>query len=1199
MRWFRGFASPRRLLLLAAGLLLALGLAVVLAGHIPGVHGRILRWAESRLRHVAGREVQVERISLRLWQGRLDLHRIRVADGPGSDDGTTLLTADTIRLGWSWTALLRRSLVLDRLVLVKPRLRLSVVGASASSSRHPALPFFPPESSALTGWSLEIRRAVIEDGQVIWGPPDAVARLDGVEGSVEWQRVSDSPASVAGSLRASRLHVPSGGALREISDLRLEAGGTALALDITAAEGQVAGGRVTGQGRILEPMGAAECDLRLTASLPLDALLKHAGVAFAHHGLLAAEGRVTGPWTKVAFHGQGSLQFEATPRARKPFVFDVQWADGRLTLGTPPSDGPDALQAKVVLEPATGTYRANLKVQQVDLGDLTGVPALAAAAAGLTVPAEVGGWLTADVDLTGRGTDLATVRGYGRVRVDDLSLEAGLPSGRLEARVLATSAQVALERFTLDLPGATVQGSGSVRFPAGELDFPVQAEIRSVTAFGRGFGLPQLGGTATLGGRVNGTRGAPRFQGRVSWREPRIALHAFDQIEGEIEWLPRTLRSSRLVIRLGQTVATLQGSVAIPGANSLRQLDFRRDVTLDLQGQVNPGRTADLATFLPAVLPIRGSFRAAGRIAGTPQALTGEVEVAFANPQTWEEKWQRGDAVLRLTPTAVEIARLVLRRGGEQLTGDVRIGRDGTLSGKLATTPMDLGPIGPLTGSDVTGRASFLLDVQGTLQEPRIAGKAVAETLAFRGISLGPGPAAFTYHRNAFDLGLTLRDGSQRLRLNLGPSPDRTLRLDLTLADADLEPLMQLTGIERLRTTPARGTGRILLDGKAADFADATGEATFSMLRLRLGDEPWENRGPVEITWKGETVSLRQARLHSRDRDLDIRGTVTGSDHTDLQVTGQVPLAALSAYLPGVKPVAGTARADLRVRGSLHAPDLQGTLQFAEGTLTLGRLTTPLQDVRGTAELEPGRARARELRGRIAGGTIQGSSEVSWRGDDWKFQCTFQEDGSRAEQILAGLYQGTSEITGLLSLGGTLASQGRGAQGFFPNLDGNLKLALRDGQLGRQTLTVRILSLIDVTQLLDSKALALSSRGIPYRRLTADIRIEDGVAHTENLLLESPAFTLSAYGHVNLVTETVRMDIAVKPFQTMDKLVTRIPVVGWLLGGKDGALIAALYRVTGTLSNPTVESLPAKSVGGEVFGAFRRLLDLPEALVEP
>jgi hypothetical protein len=1194
MRWFRGFASPRRLLRIAAGLILALLLALTLVEHLPIVQRPILRWAESRLSLAVGREVRVERASLRLWQGRLDLHRIRVAGGPGIASGTTLLTADAIRLGWNWAALFRRSLLFDPLVLVGPRLTLPTTDASAPSTRDPFFPVPGTAPGVLTGWTVEIRSAVVEDGEVIWGPPDAVARLDGVEGSVEWRRGPDGQASVAGSLRASRLSVPSGGALREIAQLRLEATGTAQALDITSAEGLVAGGRVTAKGRILEPMGPAACDLRLALSLPLETLLRHAGVSGAHRGLLGAEGRLSGPWAEMAFLGQASLQFDAAPRARTPLVVNVQWADGRLTVDTPSSDRSDSLWAHLVLEPATGAYRANLKLQQVDLGDLTGVPALVAAAAGLSLPPQVGGLITADVDLTGRGTDLATLRGYGRVRVDDLSLEAGLPNGRLEARLLATTSRVALETFTLDVPGATVRGAGSVRFPGGELDVPVQADIRNVATFGRGFGLPLLGGTATLEGRLNGTREAPRFQGRVAWREPRFGLHALDRIEGEIEWLPGTLRSSRLVMRLGQTVATLQGSVSAPGTTPLRTLDFRHDVTLDLQGQVNPGRTADLAPFLPAGLPIRGAFQARGRIAGTPQVPTGEVEVACTDPQLWGEKWQRGDAVLRLTPTAVEIARLALRRGGEQLTGDVRIDQDGTLNGQLSSTSMDLGRIGVLAGSQVTGRASFQLDLQGTLQEPRTAGKVVAEAFLFRGISLGPGLAGFTHHRDTVELDLTVGEGSQRLRLQLGPSPDRTLRVDLAFADADLAPLFQLAGIERLRTTEARGTGRILMGGKAADFAEATGEATFSVLRLRLADEPWENRGPVELSWKGDDISLRQARLHSQDRDLDIRGTVTGRDRIDLRVTGQVPLAALSPYLPGVKPVAGTARAELRVRGSLQAPELQGTLHFAGGKLTLGKLAAPFQDLQGTAALEPGRARLQELRGRIAGGALQGTGEASWRGDDWTFQCAFQADGGRAEQLLAGLFPG-HEITGLLSLGGTLASQGPGAQGFWPNLDGALTLALRDGQLGRQTLMVRLLSLLDIAQLLDPKALALSSQGIPYRRLTADIQIEDGVARTENLLLESPAFTLTAHGQINLVTEVVRMNIAVKPFQTVDRLVTKVPVAGWLLGGKDGSVIAAFYRVTGTLSNPTVESLPLQSVGRNVFGAFRRLLDLPDA----
>jgi uncharacterized protein YhdP len=252
--------------------------------------------------------------------------------------------------------------------------------------------------------------------------------------------------------------------------------------------------------------------------------------------------------------------------------------------------------------------------------------------------------------------------------------------------------------------------------------------------------------------------------------------------------------------------------------------------------------------------------------------------------------------------------------------------------------------------------------------------------------------------------------------------------------------------------------------------------------------------------------------------------------------------------------------------------------------------------MQGTAELEGERALIRSLQARIAEGRVRATGEVAWQGEEWSFQTTFQEEGGRAEQLLAGFYEGKSEVTGTLSLGGTLTSRGQGSEGFRSHLGGNLKLAMLEGQLGRQTFKVRVLSLINIRELFDTKTLGTSSQGIPYRRLTGDIAIDRGVARTENLLLESRAFNLSAHGQVDLVNETLDLNVAVKPFQSVDKVVTRVPLVGWLLSGKDGALIAAFYHVSGPLSNPTVTSVPVKDISRNVFGVFQRLLQLPEEI---
>ena len=72
-----------------------------------------------------------------------------------------------------------------------------------------------------------------------------------------------------------------------------------------------------------------------------------------------------------------------------------------------------------------------------------------------------------------------------------------------------------------------------------------------------------------------------------------------------------------------------------------------------------------------------------------------------------------------------------------------------------------------------------------------------------------------------------------------------------------------------------------------------------------------------------------------------------------------------------------------------------------------------------------------------------------------------------------------------------------------------------------------------------------------------------------------------------------------KPLQALDKLVPKVPVVEWLLRGRDGAVVAAFYRVRGPLSDPTVTPVPLKNVGRNVFGIFHRLLKLPEAITGP
>jgi hypothetical protein len=64
----------------------------------------------------------------------------------------------------------------------------------------------------------------------------------------------------------------------------------------------------------------------------------------------------------------------------------------------------------------------------------------------------------------------------------------------------------------------------------------------------------------------------------------------------------------------------------------------------------------------------------------------------------------------------------------------------------------------------------------------------------------------------------------------------------------------------------------------------------------------------------------------------------------------------------------------------------------------------------------------------------------------------------------------------------------------------------------------------------------------------------------------------------------------------VDKIVNRIPVVGWLLTGKDKAVLTAYFEAKGKWADPKVSAIPVKSLAKGALNVFRRVFELPVRL---
>ncbi len=150
-------------------------------------------------------------------------------------------------------------------------------------------------------------------------------------------------------------------------------------------------------------------------------------------------------------------------------------------------------------------------------------------------------------------------------------------------------------------------------------------------------------------------------------------------------------------------------------------------------------------------------------------------------------------------------------------------------------------------------------------------------------------------------------------------------------------------------------------------------------------------------------------------------------------------------------------------------------------------------------------------------------------------------------------------ISGVLSMGGVITGGGDSADGITRSLRGDLWFRAVDGSIGGiQT---------------------GKDKRLPYNHVTGQIMIRHGVASTKDLYMDSDAISMAVKGQANLNSQTLDISIGVRPLQTVDKILSNVPVAGWLLAGKDGSILRFSYRVSGKFDDLKVESGSSQNRG--------------------
>jgi uncharacterized protein involved in outer membrane biogenesis len=270
-------------------------------------------------------------------------------------------------------------------------------------------------------------------------------------------------------------------------------------------------------------------------------------------------------------------------------------------------------------------------------------------------------------------------------------------------------------------------------------------------------------------------------------------------------------------------------------------------------------------------------------------------------------------------------------------------------------------------------------------------------------------------------------------------------------------------------------------------------------------------------------------------------------------------------------------------------------LKLAVDTGKYGRI--PFSRLNASVSQESGIIYLQSLEAGIFGGKLNAKGRVAPGGGQGgnRYDLNINIDRVDADICLKAL-DISREVAGSLSLKGDVTARGDSMEEIKKTALGNLKLKLEKGSLHKFNVLSKMFSILNVSQLLKFQLPNMVSNGMPYSEITGGFAISDGIIATQDLFISSDAINISVIGKTDMIKEDLDFTIGVQPLQTVDKVVNRIPVVGWLLTGKDKDFLTAYFEAKGKWSDPQVKAIPAKSLGKGVLNVFRRVFELPVRL---
>ncbi len=162
------------------------------------------------------------------------------------------------------------------------------------------------------------------------------------------------------------------------------------------------------------------------------------------------------------------------------------------------------------------------------------------------------------------------------------------------------------------------------------------------------------------------------------------------------------------------------------------------------------------------------------------------------------------------------------------------------------------------------------------------------------------------------------------------------------------------------------------------------------------------------------------------------------------------------------------------------------------------------------------------------------------------------------------------------------------------DLSGSINFTAKDGCIPNAPASIKLLTLLNPFSMF-LKGIDLS-KGIQYDKIQAHLKLNKNIIKTKEndaAIVKGKSIDIFAYGKYYLLKSKIDAYVTFITFSTVNKIVSHIPIVGWILTGKNKSFTGLSFHIYGNTNSPKIKPVPLKSLAKGVLGVVKRTIMLP------